>query len=401
MSGDALTFRTAEDRDLDRLIEIHTAAFPDPRGYEARHRNFVANALGGFESLHVACKNDVVVAHAFFFPLGAWFGGKCVKAGAVATVGVAPEARGQSVGSKLLAHLHDVGDARGDAISLLYPFRQEFYARHGYVSVSPTKRLSFSPRAIPESFGSTNGIRTANGDDMAAILAAYDRAAASTTGWIARPSSFWEKRFADERRAVFVVIRDGACAGYIAWSVEQSESHAVTHLRVEELVAIDHDARRALFALLRSQRDQVTDITLDVAAHDPIDRILLDADRARFGTKSLEHPLGIVAGGPMVRITNVERAIASRGYVASGSIDVEVNDTPLRITVTDGAASVERTARVAPRLVVTRESLASILYGTLSASDAARFGLASGDAETLALADALFSLPPFFALDRF
>jgi hypothetical protein len=41
-----LRFRRARAEDLGRLVAIHTAAYADPRGYDARVRNLTANALG-------------------------------------------------------------------------------------------------------------------------------------------------------------------------------------------------------------------------------------------------------------------------------------------------------------------------------------------------------------------
>jgi hypothetical protein len=76
-----LSIRTAREQDLDRLIEIHSSAFPDPRGFEARGRLFRGNDLGGLDHLYVAERGGSVLAHAFLFALQGWFGAKRVKFG--------------------------------------------------------------------------------------------------------------------------------------------------------------------------------------------------------------------------------------------------------------------------------------------------------------------------------
>ena len=103
-----LTLRPAREEDIERLLEIHVSAFPDPRGIVERRRNFVHNSLGTFEDLHVVADGARVLAHAFLFPLEVWIGGRPVKVGGVASVGVAPEARGRRVAGRLLSHLHEL-----------------------------------------------------------------------------------------------------------------------------------------------------------------------------------------------------------------------------------------------------------------------------------------------------
>ncbi|HEY8077408.1 MAG TPA: GNAT family N-acetyltransferase, partial [Labilithrix sp.] len=175
------TFRAASHDDLDRLLEIHLAAYPDVRSAEERRRNFVANPLGSLDELVVAERGGVIVAHAFLFRLETLFGGRAVKTGGVASVAVAPEARGQGVASALMQHLHVASDVRGDALTMLFAFRYGFYAKHGYGQGSSRKRLLVEPRAIPRSW--RGQVRAARGEDRDAIRRAHLRAATRASGW--------------------------------------------------------------------------------------------------------------------------------------------------------------------------------------------------------------------------
>ena len=60
----------------------------------------------------------------------------------------------------LLEHLHAEANERGDAIAVLFPFRQGFYARHGYAPATATRRLVLSPHAVPRAWRS-DGVRAA------------------------------------------------------------------------------------------------------------------------------------------------------------------------------------------------------------------------------------------------
>lgn len=405
MSG-PLTIRTARESDLDRLIEIHSSAFPDSRGFEARRRVFRSNSLGELDHLYVAERAGMVVAHAFLFGLQAWFGGRRVNFGAIASLGVAPEARGEAVGTALLDELHTKATARGDAITLLHPFRQGFYGRSGYVAVSPMRLLSFHPRAIPACWADpahTPGVlRAAAGNDREGIISAYDEVARGQTGWIVRPERLWERRLVDERRRWFVLDQGGKVAGYVCWTLRQQEAHAETRLDVGDLVARDESARRRLLALVRAQQHQVAEVNLTVGDDDPIDRALVDMDAARQGTERIEHALGTLVGGPMVRLADIARAIEGRGYPLEGVIDLAIEGGPPRgVEFFEGAAKLGP-ARGGPILHANCKALPAMLYGGLSASNAARLGWLFADTpRTLRLADELFAQPPFFALDAF
>lgn len=397
----ALTFRTAREADLERLLEVHTSAFPDPRGPEPRVRNFMRNPLGCLDDLWVASLEGgagAIVAHAFLFPLEAWFGGARVPVAGIASIGVAPEARGTGVGTALLRHLCSVARERAH-VAVLYAFRQGFYARCGFASTSSYKRLRLHPASIP--WALEMRARVAAGSDRAAMEACWEDTARRRTGSLARTESMWEHRLADHRRVWLVVEDDHGVQGCIAWSLAQAEPHAHTALLVEEMAARSPHAQRSLWALLGRQRDQVAEVRVDVSADDPVDRALIDPDRGRFGDAEVEHVLGELAAGPMVSILDVEAGLGARGWEAEGTLVLEVQGSRYRMAVKEGRAAVERSPEP-PDLVLDRRALSAIAYGALGARDAARLGLlAARDERTLALADALFHLPPYFSPDPY
>ncbi|HEY3816549.1 MAG TPA: GNAT family N-acetyltransferase [Polyangiaceae bacterium] len=393
------SFRPAREDDLERLLDVHASAFPDPRSRPARTRNFQNNALGAFSDLHVLVEGDAVLAHAFLFPLEAWFGGARVAVGGIATVGVAPEARGRGLGSRLVEHLHALSLARGDALTVLYPFRQAFYGRLGYAATSTYRRLRLHPASIP--WRPSMRARAAGGPDREALVGCLEAAAARRTGTLARTTRAWDSRLADERRTWLVVEGPDGVEGYVVWTLGQDEPHAETTLQVRELAARTEAAERELWALVGAQRDQVAVVHADVAADDPIEHALVDADRARFGDGDIEHTLGEVAAGPMVRALDAARALEARGWPAEGTLVVAVDGDTLEVTAKAGRASVVASRREA-HVTLDARTLSAVAFGALPPSRAARLGwLTARDASALALADALLGLPPYFSPDPF
>jgi predicted acetyltransferase len=199
-----------------------------------------------------------------------------------------------------------------------------------------------------------------------------------------------------------VLDRQGTVAGYVSWTLRQEEPHAETRLEVFDLVAEDEPARRRLLALIGAQRDQVSEVTVEVDADDPIDRALVDMDLARHGTERVEHALGMLVAGPMLRLLDVPSAILARGYPVDGAIEIALDGAPpQRLEIQGGEARLVP-SRGGPLVRLDRSSLAAVLYGGLPALHAARIGWLTCDSpSTLHLAGDLFAHPPYFALDPF
>jgi predicted acetyltransferase len=395
------SFRPAREDDLERLLEIHDASYPDSRGRDARVRNLLHNPLGNLADLFVATEGGAVVGHGFLFPLEAWFGGLRVPVAGVASIGVAPESRGRGVASRLVEHLHGVARARGDVLAVLYPFRHGFYARLGYASTSPFRRLRLHPASIP--FRASLRARAAHGGDLPAMCACWEAEARRHSGAMVRPDALWEARLSDERLTWIVVESDaGGVEGYVAWTLSQTEAHAKTVLEVNDMAARTDAGARSLWGVLAAQRDQVAEVAVDVSAADPFDRALVDADRGHFGTEAVEHALGELAAGPMVRALDVVAALRARGYAAEGSLAIGVGAERVELAVSAGRAEVRVAAGPSPDLRLTAPAMSAVAFGALRMRDAALFGwVEARDERVLFLADAIFALPPYFSRDPF
>lgn len=341
------TFRPAREADLDRLIEIHTASYPDPRTSEQRRRNFCENPLGALSDLVVCLEGDRIVGHAFLFSLRVWLRGEPRPVGGIASIAVAPEARKTGVARDLLDRLHALSSARGDLLTLLHPFSQAFYARHGYAPVSPMERLCFSPQAVPGDWR-----KQVHPSASRAIEAIWTDVARASTGMLDRPRALWDRKHLDERRTTLAT--DG---GYVAWEIVQ-ETNGEMKLVVKELVAKTPEAMRTLMGAVGAQGDQVHACEIDLPRGHPLALVLA---RPPAGTQHAEDAIGAILPGPMIRLCSVDRALAL--VPAAKSIETD------------------------------RATLGALLFGGMRLSDAIALGLAKGEAD--------LAHPPYFSPDSF
>jgi predicted acetyltransferase len=402
--------RPARPEDVDRLVGVHLAAFPDNRGSEARRRNFEHTPFGSFSDLRVLEHGGAIVGHAFLFRFEAFFGGRLVRTAGIASVGIAPEVRGRGLAAVLLTELESEARARGDAIAILYPFRQAFYRKLGYAPATPSLRVGASPRAIPDAWVAAARVaplRAATGDDLPAMEAAYLGYAARTTGLLVRPAQLWERKLTNERRHAIVLEdanggKNGGIRGYATFRHEQAEAHADITLEIDDVVALDDEARRTLFGAMGAQRDQVRSIAWLASRDDAFVLALEDANRDRGGTAEVEHPFGTLAAGPMVKILDVETALGQRGYPNDGSFSFRLGERgpAFAVNVTNGNVRVTR-GDVLAKASLSPDVAGSLFFGGVRARELARLGSLAAPSNELANLDAIVSLPAFETLDAF
>lgn len=396
---DRPNFRQAEERDRDRLIELEGIGYPSEASHAERERAIFSNPYGGLRDFFVGELGGDVVCQAFLFRLTTYYGGQPVKTGGIASVAVAPEARGQGVATALMAHLHEVAARRRMPLTMLYAFRQGFYTRLGYAPASSRRRLSIDPRSIPRAWADGPRVRRGVGADRRTIERLYLESARAMSGVHDRPRALWDLRFA--RASRIILVTDG---GYVMFELRQEVLHAETVLVVHELVARTPAARRVLLAALGRMRDQVTTIELEVADDDPLELALVDPDGERFGDDDVEHDLGRIVGGPLVRIGDPELALGARGYRADGAFTIELPDRRLGVRVAKGRAvarEVPAGRARGPILSTTPATLGALLYGGLGVEEAVALGLAELDPKARARLDSILRLPPVLPLDPF
>jgi predicted acetyltransferase len=244
-------------------------------------------------------------------------------------------------------------------------------------------------------------VRVAGGADREAMKSTWEAAGRARTGMYVRTEGVWQARLADERATWLVVDGDRGVEGHVAWTLEQAEPEGATTLAVLEMAARSDRATRSLWAAVAAQRDQVTEVRVDVADDDPIDRAFVDPDRDRAGSLRVPHPIGQLALGPMVRIVDIERALLARGWGVSGRLALDVGEGTVVLNVEGGAATLSP-SRAEPALTLDRATLAAVAFGGLRPTQAVRFGwLAARQEATLALAEAVLGLPAYFSPERF
>jgi predicted acetyltransferase len=188
-------------------------------------------------------------------------------------------------------------------------------------------------------------------------------------------------------RAVAYTDTAGMERGIIVYTIEERDEYTEHELQVRALFA---DGDEALAALWRFaiEHDLVGKVTAELQPSVPPVQWMVSDRRAVTATLTDHHWL---------RVLDVPRALASRGYAHSLDVVVGVDDAlgfaegAWRILIgADGEASVERT-EAEPKVRMPVGSLASLLLGGVRATELATAGLVRGAGPHLAAIDAAFA----------
>ncbi|HEV8296428.1 MAG TPA: GNAT family N-acetyltransferase [Acidimicrobiales bacterium] len=259
---------------------------------------------------------DRLVGAATFFDEAQWFGGRAVPCGAVASVCVAPDQRGQRLAQRMVGEALQRMRARGDAISALYPTTASLYRLLGYeiagwwsLTDAPLGALAARPALDPKialSPGSFSDV-----DPL------YDRVAPNHDGWLQRSPRFRATSRFDfdaghEAKAVYRAERDGDLVGLIAYREVREGSGRTFDVATSQLVALDGGALRALLDLVVAHGTMADALRTNL----PADLLVHAIPHAQLLRRRFQFPW-------MLRIVDAPRAIAARGFAPQ--LDLEIH----------------------------------------------------------------------------
>ncbi len=307
-------------------------------------------------------------------------GGIQVPVPGVTAVGVLPSHRRRGILSALMRTQLDGLRAAGESMAVLLASEAVIYRRFGYGPATFAQQLTVQRhRAALHAEPPTGSIsvrpRTECGDVLAQVYDAYRR---TQVGALSRPAHWWTRGAGrspvSHAPRLVAVHRDeaGTPDGYACYRVGRVDP--VTRARpldVDELVATDEAAYSALFRFC-VEHDLVTEVVFGTLPPDTWLRWLLADHRAAAVTRDLDWL--------WVRLLDIPRALAARGYTADGHLVLEVADAfceetagRYELSVTGGSARCARTDRAAD-LALDVSDLGSLYLGGATAGALARAG---------------------------
>jgi len=363
-----LEIRPVTPEELNEYVRVASTAVLLPSGnYEAMRPEWT---LAAFE-------DDKLATSYGAWPLTMRFNGDGIPVAGVSFVGTLPMYRRRGYLRKIHeAHfelLHEQGER---PIAILLATQAAIYQRYGYAVVSTynaynvePRYLQFSfPQAVPDTF------REVSDDEFALLVDLYRRFRADRIGYVHRGREMWNAGVlapppSGGKLSKVVYQEDGEPLGYVIYTAEPGPT-LYQRLTVRDLVWQTAATYRAIWNYFANM-DLASNIVWGrVPPDDPLPHLILEPRMLH----SASHD------GLLGRIIDVDKALPGRGYDEEGILTFEIvdemcpwNSGRWKLEVSTAGSSITHTTEK-PQLVMSINTLAMLVFGQISASEAARMG---------------------------
>ncbi len=387
----SMEYRFIEDADYEEIAKLQSIAFYErPRDEDAA----LMRKYFQTEWTVAAFDNGKPVASVRTLPGVRLMHGTKTPFGLISPVTCYAAYRRQGHVAKLLRQSLELMKERGQPISGLYTPHDGLYRRYGWERAEEKRRISFDPGDISFRLPPPRGgvTRPATREDWARLDAIYRKQVDPLNGGLLRIEAWWrffvlidfESKDQHERDIVIWVDESGEDRGYIVYqnrsSGEKENGWDQQEIWIRDFTALDAGAYRGLWQHILTH-DLAINVVYDAHPDDPF----VDLCEDPFEVKSQR------AEGPMIRVVDVEGAIASRPYVGGRSASftmairdesapwnegvwrVDAAEGQMRAEKTDAPADVELSVNFLAPLYTgfrTAETLASAGMITVNRSEA-------------------------------
>ncbi len=313
------------------------------------------------------------------WPLTMQFNGESISVAGVTMVGTLPIYRRRGYLRKITANhfglLHEIGE---QSIAVLYASLAAIYQRYGYAVVTTRNSYSVEPRYLefPLTQPVPGSFREVGDDEFELLVDLYRHFRAERTGYIHRSRAMWEAGVLAPPRAgsllnKVVYEEAGEPLGYVIYTLESPPGGgglANQRLNIRDLVWLTASAYRAVWTYFAKMDLVGNVIWWRVPSDDPLPHLLIEP-RMLHKTS---------ADGLLGRIVDVEKALTQRYYDEEGTLTFEIVDDLCswnrgrwKLEVSAENRSISRT-KEEPQLVMPISTLTMLMFGQISASEAAR-----------------------------
>ncbi|WP_066071618.1 GNAT family N-acetyltransferase [Neobacillus soli] len=210
--------------------------------------------------------DNMLAAKLHLIPLKVFMKDAEWEMGGIAGVATYPEYRRNGYVKTLMIESLKHMQNNGQIVSLLHPFDISFYRKYGWEILSEQKKVTIEKIDLKFLEMQPGFIRRytkeTHNEEIEKI---YDQFCTQYTGMLKRDTNWWKQNVYGENSKLAVYYNSNQEAkGYILYEVKERK------MKVEELVALDHEGRIGLWNFICQHDSMVETVTINLSIHDPL-----------------------------------------------------------------------------------------------------------------------------------
>ncbi|MTJ55824.1 GNAT family N-acetyltransferase [Anabaena sp. UHCC 0253] len=375
--------------DIKQLGAILDHCFIGSPGGEELYINCI-----GAENFRIIHQNQHIAGGLATLNMGQWWGGKRVPMTGIASVGIAPEYRGDGAALTLMQHTIQELYTQEVPISVLYPATQTLYRKVGFERggsyciweiLTDSIQMREQPLLLHPVMLTEHQIF----HDL------YQQQAQLIPGYLDRNSALWQLfTQSNEKRKVYAYLigSQEQPQGYIIFTQERTEDGAI--LKVTDWVVLTDAAAQTFWSFLYKHRSQIKKVQWKSCVIDSL-QLLLPEPIAKISLHKCW----------MLRVINLFKALEMRGYpgeiAAELHLDIKddllpANNGKFILSVVNGRGKVTKGGKGELQLDI--RGLAPLYTGLFSPQKLQQLGKLDATESALSAATQIFtSVSPWMA----
>lgn len=374
-----MRIREMQKEDVKEFVELYHDAYPGPNLNHTQWEEMIQKRFDrdNMKTLIAVDENDRILGGLSLIDYTLYQKYNQLPAGGIGGVCVSFDAKKRGVAKFLMTDVIRRMKEAGKIVSILYPFRHDFYQKMGWGQVGELKEYRFKPASL-ESYPERQWVRRYQSKDLEQVKECYETFARQGNCMAARSEGYWERKM-QSKPSLYVYEKDGKVEGYIHVIFEKGSSMLSYDMQVEEMVYTSQEAYFGLLGFIASQFDQVENVIYYTHRKDPFHHLLKEPRREEDLFHHLYHYSQRVGISWMFRVLDVEKALAARLNYNAANLEVNfvIEDSFLpkqsgsyRLTLKDGKPEVVRGGEGDLKVKLDISTFSQFFAGYLSLRDA-------------------------------
>lgn len=398
--------------DMDALVHLVNGAYPGIADYDEESVKHVS------ERFQTMQKEETSLNFYGYYLDGQLVGamrqhdfqmnmlGEEIPVGGVGLVAVDLLHKKQRIAKDLITFFIDHYHQRDQAMTLLYPFRPDFYKQMGFGFGPRMDSYKLKPQAF-RNFKEKSHLKFLTADDKGLVETCCAAFYKQTHGMIKKPDFEYKQLLGRPGQFVVGYVKEGELLGYFPFSFKQAHptNNMVNDLHIGEMIYLNPDALKEFSTFLHSQADQVH----QVIVHTQDDYFYYLFDDPRNGTDVMMphvyHETNTSGVGLMYRVNDVPLLFQQLENHNFGHVTCNLkltirdsfypkNDGTTWLTFENGKASVVNEGPHDVAMTLDVSDFSSLITGSITFERLYAFGLVGlSDSSFVSTLNQLFYTP--------